>query len=187
MIDEFKFLSQTLQVYFPENQDDHTNISATQTPCVDILDKIIKQHGKLCRLLKINNKASHVTVAITVLLFIITCCVLAHEISNGLINEKGYIIQLIFGMGIASACFLIISKGLQLNFNAHQLADHIYAMPLHDLSHEAIVKLSFFLHRLTSEQIGISIGGCFVINPASVLTLIGSIITYSIVAYQTRS
>uniref|UniRef100_A0A0L8FXQ7 Uncharacterized protein n=2 Tax=Octopus bimaculoides TaxID=37653 RepID=A0A0L8FXQ7_OCTBM len=60
-------------------------------------------------------------------------------------------------------------------------------MPLHDLSHEAIVKLSFFLHRLTSEQIGISIGGCFVINPASVLTLIGSIITYSIVAYQTRS
>ncbi|XP_036361414.1 uncharacterized protein LOC118764605 isoform X1 [Octopus sinensis] len=187
VIEEFKCLSKTLRETIPDIQDAKGKIIQRRINFNEKLDEIINQHTRLGLLMKGMNSVFEFCNGTIVLLFLIICCIISYEIANELVYQKGYVIQIAMGIMTALYCLYLIYIGLVVYSRAHQLVDHIYAMPLHDLSHEAIIKLSFFLHRLTSEQIGISIGGCFVINPASVLTLIGSIITYSIVAYQTRS
>ncbi|XP_036361415.1 uncharacterized protein LOC118764605 isoform X2 [Octopus sinensis] len=185
-IDEYNYLSEIFR-NFIHQQGNRKHMLEEHANRSEGLIELINQHAKLCRLLNIANKVFQFLTAVILFLHMINLCAIAYELSNNLVTAKSYTFQIAPAAMSATFCVCRLYSGIKINDSAHQLVDHIYAMPLHDLSHEAIIKLSFFLHRLTSEQIGISIGGCFVINPASVLTLIGSIITYSIVAYQTRS
>ncbi|WAQ96831.1 hypothetical protein MAR_029521 [Mya arenaria] len=145
-----------------------------------------QQHEKCCRIISLADDVlsvfTLVTVFTTIPLIVITLYFVLFDKSE--VETLAY----------AATCWSITLSVLQLtviflfggavNYMAHRPATLLYGLDLNRTAQLSVQQLGVFLTRLTSQPIGMTAFGLFVLDKPTIFTFVGSIMTYAIVMIQ---
>ncbi|XP_069122622.1 uncharacterized protein [Argopecten irradians] len=144
-----------------------------------------KQHECLSYILQLSNPILRFGVLVTYSSGIPVMCFLLYGMAQSGIETIDLIVLLEFVFFSLVGLLYFTLMGASLSNKAHEVKDVLFQFDLKNLSEKTIRQLQIFISRVNGPPIGINVYDMFTVDGSSLLMLFGTILTYSIVIFQT--
>jgi len=97
------------------------------------------------------------------------------------------ILPFTMGLWLAGCCFIVVVvclSGARLQSKALDPIQALFDFPTDDATSNQLTQLNLFVRRLTHGEVGISVGGIFLITTNVLLTILTAVVTYTIVVLE---
>ncbi|XP_067662770.1 uncharacterized protein [Haliotis asinina] len=85
------------------------------------------------------------------------------------------------------SCIVLSFAGMKVNVKAHNALQYMIKIPTDNLSETTMRAVTHFTSLLTGTTIGYNVHGLFTISPPTVLSIVGTLVTYIVVVLQFRT
>ncbi|XP_046576986.1 putative gustatory receptor 28b [Haliotis rubra] len=180
----FVLLSYILYRSFADLNTRISNVVDQEGCCHGDLERFRLQHHKICLLLDKANTIFSVYVLITIGTVIpLIVFTLYFVIFESIEIYKFYAVWWSVSLAVLQLSVVFMSGAL-VNHYAHASLWQIFGVDLHRFTPEQSQQACMFVSQLTSHPIGYTAMGLFVIDKPTIITFVGTIITYTVVIIQ---
>ncbi|KAH3863527.1 hypothetical protein DPMN_026516 [Dreissena polymorpha] len=150
------------------------------------LERLRQQHESVCSMIFLADDVVSVFIMVTVFstipLIVLTLYFVLFDSSD--VMAFSYIATWwSITLSVLQLASVFIAGGA-VNYTAHKPATLLYRLDLDRVTQGSVQQLTVFLNRLTSQPIGVTAFGLFVLDKPTITTFVGSILTYAIVMVQ---
>ncbi|XP_071092973.1 uncharacterized protein [Haliotis cracherodii] len=154
--------------------------------CVKLTD-IIRRHKHICSLISGYGDSIAYFQFVSFFMSLPLSCFSLHVLLTRMESQTTVVLCTSILVACSVACIVLSVTGVRVNVKAHAALQSVLKISTADLSETTMREVNQSTSLLTGTTIGYSVYGLFTITPSTLLTIVGTLVTYFVVVLQFRA